>query len=405
MRLVLILVLVSVAACAQPFTPLGTATPPPLPSQLPTLTQTPIPTATLIPTDTATPQPTLTPTIPTNTVVELGTLPPGFSLTVYGEVYRPTSLAFGPDGRLYAASADGNIYALADKDGDRRAETRTIFATNFSIPLGLLWIGNDLYISYTENVALARDTDDNGVSDEWVSILANLPTGLHQNDGLALGSDGYIYMGLGSTCDACIERSQYSASILRFRPDGTELSIVASGFRNPYDVAFNSAGDLFATDNGRDALGDDLPPEELNNVRRGGFYGWPDCWEEAIVPVAPPIPTLAPHCTDQTHAVARFTAHSSADGLAIYNGDSFPSQFRDNAFVAIFGSYLLPDIERGIMRVQLSKDGTGYTGQADWFLRLGVSGRPLDVTVGPEGGLYVGDYEAGVVYRIVYGAP
>jgi glucose/arabinose dehydrogenase len=193
--------------------------------------------------------------------------------------------------------------------------------------------------------------------------------------------------------------------VLRFKPDGSELSIFASGFRNPYDVAFNSAGDLFATDNGRDQLGDDLPPEELNYVTQDGFYGWPDCWEEAIVPAAPPIPTLAPHCTNQTQAVARFTAHSSADGLAIYNGDNFPPQFKDNAFVAIFGSYILPDIERGIMRVQLSKDGAGYTGQSDWFLKLGVSGRPLDVTVGPDGGLYVGDYEAGAVYRIVYGAP
>jgi putative membrane-bound dehydrogenase-like protein len=326
-------------------------------------------------------------------------------LTIYATVYRPTSLAFGPDGRLYATSADGNIYGLADKDGDQRAETVTIFASNFSIPLGLLWVGNDLYVSYTNNVDLVHDSDGNGVADSHANVLANIPTGLHQNDGMVLGADGYIYMGNGSTCDACIERNQYSASILRFKPNGTEFSAFASGLRNPYDVAFNSAGDLFGTDNGRDQLGDDLPPEELNHIKQGGFYGWPNCWEEGLVPISGAIPTLAPNCETQTHAVARFTAHSSANGLTFYSGENFPAEYQDNAFVTILGSYILPQLERGVQRVRLTKQGDTYVGQAEWFLTLGDYGRPLDVVVGPDGGLYVGDYETGQVYRIVYGAP
>ena len=395
-RLVLIPVLVSLAACAPALTPLATkAGPTPESPTAPPPSATPQPSATAPPAVTPTPTPTLPPTVPADTVVEAGLLPPGFSLTRYADVFRPTSLAFGPDGRLYVASANQVVYALSDADGDRRAETRVTYAANLLTPLGLLWIGNDLYISYTGNVALVQDTNGDGLADRRVGVVTGLPNQLHQNDGLVLGADGYIYLGNGSTCDACVEASRYSAAILRFKPDGTDLSVYASGFRNPYDVAFNSLGDLFATDNGQDWLGDDLPPEELNYVQAGLNYGWPNCWAG----------DLDPACGDTAEPVAGFAAHSSADGLAFYEAEDFPPQYKDNAFVAIFGSYLLPQIERGVMRVQLTKTGEYYAAQSEWFLRLGATGRPLDLTVGPDGGLYVADYDQNVIYRIVYGAP
>lgn len=391
LRLILLLLIFVLSACSVREIPLPTATLPP------TLTVAASPTAA----DTATPEPsptlTETPTItPTPViVVEYGQLPPGFSLTVYAQVEVPTSLTFGPDGKLYVASATQNVYALADTDGDHRAALSSIFANGLDTPLGLLWVGDTLYVSYKDNVVAMQDTNGDGVHDQQHVIVANLPTGLHQNDGMVLGADGYIYMGLGSTCDACVEVSPFSASILRFKPDGSDLSVYARGFRNPYDVAFNAAGDLFATDNGRDELGKDIPLEELNHVRAGQHYGWPDCWEG----------NSDPTCADKIGAVAGFTAHSSVDGLAFYNAENFPPEYRDNAFVAVLGSYLFPKIERGVQRVKLTKQGDTYTAESEWFLQLGTVGRPLDLTVGPDGGLYVADYEQGVVYRIVYGAP
>lgn len=397
-RLVLIPALAGLVACTQPLPPSPTALPTlSAPTAVHTLAPSATPTATASPVPSATPTltPTPTATVPTNTVVEFGQLPPGFSLTKYADAFAPTSLAFGPDGRLYVASANQVVYAFADTDGDHRAETRVTYAAGLPTPLGLLWVGDDLYISYTGNVDLVQDTNKDGISDRRVSVVANLPNKLHQNDGMVLGSDGYIYLGNGSTCDVCTEASQYSAAILRFKPNGTGLSVYASGFRNPYDLAYNAAGDLFATDNGRDKLGDDIPREELNFVQAGQNYGWPDCWFGNN--------DLA--CANTVQSVANFTAHSSADGLTFYEGDNFPPQYKDNAFVAIFGSYILPQIPHGVMRVQLTKTGDTYTSQTDWFLSLGTTGRPLDVTVGPDGGLYVADYEEGAVFRIVYGAP
>ncbi len=374
------------AACVVPF---GDAAPleasPTLPPSSPTATAT----------ETPTPAPTLTATATPLVVIERGQLPPGFSLTLYAQVPLPTSLTFGPDGKLYIASADQHIYVFSDTTGSHRATLSSIFTSGLDTPLGLLWVGDRLYISYNANVVAMQDTDGNGVQDQFTMIVSDLPVGLHQNDGMLLGSDGYIYLGLGSTCDACVEASPLSGSILRFKPDGTDLSVFASGFRNPYDLALNAAGDLFATDNGRDKLGDDIPPEELNFIRPGLDYGWPDCWEG----------NMAPECASQAHAAAEFTAHSSVDGLTFYNADNFPPEYRDNAFVAVFGSYILPNIERGVKRVKLTKQGDAYSGEGEWFLQLGSGGRPLDLTVGPDGGLYVADYEQGAVYRIVYGAP
>jgi putative membrane-bound dehydrogenase-like protein len=328
-------------------------------------------------------------------VVERGELPPGFSLTIFGEVPSPTSLTFGPDDRLYVASANQVVYALADKDGDHRADARVPFARGVPIPLGLLWIEDTLYISYNGNVAVIKDKDGDGVGDRVVVLITGLPaSGRHQNDGLVLGADGYIYLGMGSTCDACREGDPRSATILRFKPDGTGLSVFATGLRNPYDLAFNAAGDLFATDNGRDDLGSDAPPEELNLIRAGLDYGWPDCWQG----------NTAAACASKSGAVATFAARSSADGLVFYEGHNFPQAYQDNAFVAVLGSYAYPDIERGVARVRLAKTGDTYRGETEWFLKL-EEGRPLDVTVGPDGGLYVADYDQGLIYRIVYGAP
>ncbi len=367
-----------------------------LPTGAPPASATPAETATLPPTPlpgaTLTPAPTVT--LSAQTVVERGHLLPGFSLTVYAEVAAPTSLAYGPDQRLYAATEDGFIYAIADLDDNHRGDSIQQFAAGLTLPLGLAWVGDELFVSEQGRVLALRDDDGDGAADTQRVVVSRLPSfGQHSNDGLALGGDGFIYMGQGSTCDHCVETDPRSGTILRFRPDGSELTVYARGLRNPYDLAFNANGDLFATDNGRDDLGRNEPGEELNLIQSGQNYGWPDCWPGRA----------AAACAGSVQPVITFTAHTSANGLVFYNGGEFPPEYIGSAFVAILGPVnLFPDDpERGVMRVQLVRNGAGYTATREWFLDL-PDGRPVDLTFAPDGGLYVADWENGLILRIVY---
>lgn len=395
MRKILILIFTVLAAC-QPGP--GTLTVPPATATRtlsPAATETP----TLPPTATETPTPVPTPTVP-DSVVELDgvQLPPGFSLIKFADLYRPTGLAFDGAGRMFVTSQDGNVYMLTDQDGDARADSRTSFAVGYHVPLGVAVNSSsgEVFLSYQGAVVGLADSDGDGRADqEWV-LVDDLPVGNHQNDNPEFGPDGWLYLGVGSACDACEDTDPRSAAILRFNVETGESEIFATGLRNPYDLAFHpGTGELFATDNGRDDLGMDAPFEELNHIVQGRDYGYPGCWNEHD----------QPGCENVLPPVAVFEAHSSANGVDIYGGQGFPVEYRGNAFVTIFGSWLKPNVQTGIQRVELIPDGTTYEGEASWFVLFPEGVMPLPLVFGPDGALYVGDYINDAIYRISYGLP
>ena len=364
---------------------------------------TPPPTSTFVPTETPVPQPSPTetvtpiPTVPPS-VVELkgADVPPGFSLIKFADLYRPTAFAFDDQGRVYVTSQDGNVYLLQDEDQDGRADSRSTFATGYTFPVGVAVSHptGDVYVSYQGAITILKDTDGDGRADEKKIFVDNLPTGKHQNDNLKFGPDGKLYVGVGSTCDACEDSDPRSAAILRFDITTGESEIFATGMRNPYDLAFQpGTGELFATDNGRDDLGMDSPFEELNHIVPNGDYGYPSCWNEQD----------QQGCENTIPAISFFESHSSADGLDFYNGKTFPSEYRGNAFVSIFGSWLKPNVQTGIQRVVLSKIGDTEKGETSWFIRLPQGSMPLPLLFGPDEALYVGDYINDAIYRISYG--
>ena len=365
----------------------------------PVLMNTSLPTGTPVPEPTTTKTPTPIPTVPASTVELKGAeVSPGFSLIKFADLYRPTAFAFDRQGRMFVTSQDGNVYILHDQDRDGRADTRSTFATGYYFPLGVAVhspTGN-VYVSYQGAITILSDTDGDERADEEKILVDQLPTGKHQNDNLKFGPDGKLYVGVGSACNACDDSDPRSAAILQFDVDTGQSEIFATGMRNPYDLAFQpGTGNLFATDNGRDDLGMNAPFEELNHIVSGGDYGYPNCWNEQDTP----------GCEGTIPAVAFFEAHSSADGLDFYDGNSFPAAYRGNAFVSIFGSWLKPNVQTGIQRVVLTKNGDNYQGEASWFVRFPQGSMPLPVLFGPDDALYVGDYINDAIYRISYGKP
>jgi glucose/arabinose dehydrogenase len=300
------------------------------------------------------------------------TLPDGFAAELYATgLKRPTALAFGPDGLLYATQESGEVVAVGPGSSKPR-----VLARGFRTPLGLTWVGRTLYVSAQGYVSrlVVRGKQVSSTN----QIVRGLPFGRHQQDTIALGRDGRLYLGSGSTCDACREKDRRSGAILSFRPDGSDLRVVATGLRNPYGLAFDRSGRLYVSVNARDDLGDTEPAETVVVIKPGADYGWPACWASWK------LRRLQGSCQGVTAPFAYLEPHSSADSLAFWRG---------SLYVVEWGQYLSERWGRKLVRVDLA------TGRATTFADGFV--HPLGLAVETRaGGLLVGDWGRGVIYRI-----
>jgi glucose/arabinose dehydrogenase len=316
-------------------------------------------------------------------------VPEGFNVTYMGQVTgNPTSITFGPDGKLYIATQLGSILVM-DQNGNLGT-----YATGFNTPTGLAFRPgtNQLYVS-------SRILNENVGGESKVSIVngPDIITGIpccytffHAANGIEFGPDGMGYVGVGGRADhgeildgpnagQMDELHPWEASILRFNPDTGAVTNYATGFRNPYDIAFDSTGQLWASDNTPDFD----PPERLHKVVPGGQHGYP--YYECDVCFSPPpgVNVIPPLVT--------FAPSSSPTGVLAYKGNQIPG-YNNNIFVALWSSF--PGAQK-IMRI-------GAGGSAPTNFATGFAA-PIDLTQAPDGSIWVADWATGIIFKLSYG--
>ena len=321
-------------------------------------------------------------------------------------------LRFTPGGDLLVSRPRaGRVVLLEpDRDGDGRSDGRRDVVTGLDRPHGMDLHDGWLYVAETDAVGRIRFDGQTGhTSGSFERVVTGLPGGgNHWTRTLRFGADGWMYVSIGSSCNVCKESDPRRATIMRFHPDGTGGEIYARGLRNAVGFDWRpEGGALYATDNGRDLLGDDFPPCELNEVVPGGFYGWPvangnrvpdpDFGKGEEARIAASIPP-----------VHGFRAHNAPLGITFLRGKDLPEEYRGAALVALHGSWNRTRKD-GYEVVSLHWRADGTIGERDFLTGFldrsddDVVGRPVDVAEGPDGAIYVSDDYAGAVYRVSRG--
>lgn len=241
-------------------------------------------------------------------------------------------------------------------------------------------------------------------------IVNNLPAGgTHWTRSLAI-KDNKLYVSIGSSCNVCNEDDLHRASVWEYRMDGSNGRIYATGLRNSVGFAIQpDTHDIFMTENGRDQLGDDVPPDEINILREGANYGWPTCYGDNIHDTGFDKNTYIRNPCEmpfETPSTINLQAHVAPLGLTFYSGTEFP-EYSGDLFVALHGSWNR-SVPVGYKVIRIESTPNGYVQHdfiSGWLVHesgdtYSSSGRPVDITVGPQGDFYISDDKAGVVYRV-----
>jgi glucose/arabinose dehydrogenase len=336
------------------------------------------------------------------------TLPPGFTISVYAnKVQNARSMTLGAKGTLFVGTREaGKVYALVDRDHDNQAEAVITIAHGLNAPNGVAFRDGALYVAEIHRILRFDQIEDR---------LENPPQPVVVNDKLPrdrwhgwkfvrFGPDGRLYVPVGAPCNVCERDDERYASVLRMNPDGSGLEVFARGIRNTVGFDWHpQTKELWFTDNGRDNLGDEVPPDELNHApRQGMHFGFPYCHAGTI-----PDPQFGAKraCEEFTPPEITLGPHVAAIGMRFYTGTMFPDEYRNQIFIAEHGSWnRTTPIGYRISLVRLAENrAVKYEVFAEGWLQRGHAwGRPADVLVMPDGALLVSDDRANAIYRISY---
>jgi glucose/arabinose dehydrogenase len=333
-------------------------------------------------------------------------VPAGFSVNLFAQMSGVRFLALGPGGAVYATlSGSGKIVRWVDVNRDGVAESVVTVLSGLADPSGIAFRGDTLY--FAEETAVKRL--DPGATTP-VAIVTGLPSGGHTTRTIGFGPDNLLYVAVGSSCNIC-DDAPPRAAVTRYALNGSNAHTFATGLRNSVGLAFNPAtGELWANNNDRDDIGgsdrattDNLPPEHLNILKDGKWYGWPQCY----LPGKPNPEYAGADCSGVQPPALTVQAHSAPLGLAFYTGTMFPADFRGDAFMTYHGSWnrTVPTGAKVVrIRVQNNQPASTEDFITGWQLADGSRwGRPVAVLVAADGALLVSDDDGGRIWRVTYG--
>lgn len=336
-------------------------------------------------------------------------LPPGFRIALFARVDNARGMALGAGNTLFVGSMRaGKVHAL-EFDAAYKVTKTHLLAEGLQLPAGVAHRDGALYVSAVSRI-LRFDGIERRLDQPPPPALVRdgLPRETHHGwKFIAFGPDGKLYVPVGAPCNICAPDPDRYANILRMNADGSALEVFARGVRNSVGFAWHpQTGELWFTDNGRDWLGDDAPPDELNHAPRAGLhFGYPYCHGGTL---ADPEYGQKRACAEFTPPAQNLGPHVAALGMRFYDGAMFPPGYRNQVFIAEHGSWnRAKKIGYRVSLVRLQGDrAVAYEPFAEgWLQGESAWGRPADVLVLPDGSLLVSDDHAGAIYRITYAKP
>jgi len=332
-------------------------------------------------------------------------LPPGFTIELVARVPGAREMAFGARGTLFVGSNDGGVYAVTLAAGGD-ANVRRV-ASGLRNPVGVAFHDGALYVSAVSRILRLPDIETHLDHPPAPAVVSDrFPTdGHHGWKFIAFGPDGKLYVPVGAPCNVCEPDRDRYANIMRMNADGSGLEVYARGIRNTVGFDWDpDTHDLWFTNNGRDNMGDDTPPDTLNHAPEPGLdFGFPYCHAGTI---ADPQFGRKKSCGDFTPPAQRLGAHVASLGMRFYTGTQFPQAYRGQVFIAEHGSWnrsAKVGYRVTLVRLDASRKPVAYEPFAQgWLQGEKAWGRPADVAVAPDGSLLIADDTAGAIYRVRY---
>jgi glucose/arabinose dehydrogenase len=347
-------------------------------------------------------------------------MPAGFEINVFArDLENPRTIRVAPNGDVYVAEREaGRVRLLRDSNGDGRADVSRIVLDDLGEDMegvhGLAIRDGRLYMVTVNELYSAPIRADGGLGEPTLHIDDIPDGGQHPNRTMEWGPDGMLYLSIGSQTNGVPEPDERTATIVRIDPASWEYDVYAEGLRNTIGFGWHPvSGHLYGLDHNTDHRGDDWPPEEINRIREGRHYGWPWCggdrqvdWHVAQNPEGDM--SREQFCAQTEPPVLTYVAHAAPMQMVYYTGNSFPAEYRNDAFVTMRGSWNRnPPIGYEVVRIRFNDQGVPTAVEpfvSGWLVGGGRAhfGRLMGLAQAADGSLLIGDDTNGVIYRVAH---